>query len=160
MHRNGIHPDALELAGLLKPTWPKVSARIARSGVPTCEVAEAPLKEKLKTIEAELAWGGASERIGELEALIRDNPLRERLRGQLMLALYRCGRQSEALAVFQDVRRILVDELGLEPGPALRARHDAILRQDPALDATPPVERLGTRLTCFEDPCLRVTMRP
>jgi HK97 family phage major capsid protein len=58
MHRNnsagGIHPDAIELAGLLRPSWPEISARIAQSGAPTCEVAEAPLKEKLKKIEAEL----------------------------------------------------------------------------------------------------------
>jgi HK97 family phage major capsid protein len=54
MHRNGIHPDALELASLLKPSWAEISAGIARSGVPTCEVAEAPLKEKLKKIEDEL----------------------------------------------------------------------------------------------------------
>jgi HK97 family phage major capsid protein len=55
MHRkNGIHPDAIELAGLLRPSWPEISARIARSGVPTCELAEAPLAEKLKKIEAEI----------------------------------------------------------------------------------------------------------
>lgn len=77
MHRNGIHPDALELAGLLKPTWPKVSARIARSGVPTCEVAEAPLKEKLKTIEAELA----SAREARVEAVKERDEARDAYAG-------------------------------------------------------------------------------
>lgn len=65
------------------------------------------------------------------------NPLRERPRGQLMLALYRSGRQAQALSVYQEFRRVLDEELGLEPGAALKAMEKAILRQDPALDWNP-----------------------
>jgi DNA-binding SARP family transcriptional activator len=85
-------------------------------------------------IEADLVLGttGLS---GELAALVRAAPLRERLREQLMLALYRDGRQADALAVYQDARSALVEELGIEPGPALQRLQQAILRQEPALDA-------------------------
>jgi DNA-binding SARP family transcriptional activator/tetratricopeptide (TPR) repeat protein len=85
-------------------------------------------------VEHDLRTGGRAELAGELEALVRDHPLRERLRGQLMLALYRSGRQAEALQVYQDARRALVDELGIEPSRDLRDLHQAILRQDPALE--------------------------
>ena len=71
-------------------------------------------------IDADLALGRQRELIGELEALVAEHPLRERPRSQLMLALYRSGRQADALAVYQDARRALVDELGVEPGPDLR----------------------------------------
>jgi YVTN family beta-propeller protein len=84
-------------------------------------------------IEAELAAGRAAELVPELEALVREHPVRERLRGQLMLALYRTGRQADALAAYQDARRRLTEELGLEPGPALRELQRAILTQDAAL---------------------------
>jgi DNA-binding SARP family transcriptional activator len=92
--------------------------------------------------EAELATGRGAELVPELEAEIGRHPLRERLRAQLMLALYRSGRQADALDVFRDARRTLVDELGIEPGPALRERHEAILRQDDAL--APPARRRVT----------------
>jgi DNA-binding SARP family transcriptional activator len=85
-------------------------------------------------IEADLALGLNADLVGEVEAVITKHPLRERLRGQLMLALYRCGRQSEALNAYQQARRTLVDELGIEPGGPLRELHQAILQQDPALD--------------------------
>jgi DNA-binding SARP family transcriptional activator/DNA-binding beta-propeller fold protein YncE len=85
-------------------------------------------------IDADLALGHHAELGAELEALVRQHPLRERLRGQLMLALYRSGRQVEALAGYQDARRELVEELGIEPGHALRQLEHAILRQDPTLD--------------------------
>jgi DNA-binding SARP family transcriptional activator len=84
-------------------------------------------------IDADLACGRQADVIGELEALTRERPLRERIRGQLMLGLYRAGRQADALAVYQAGRAALVDELGIEPGPALRELHQAILRQDPKL---------------------------
>ncbi len=85
-------------------------------------------------IEADLAAGRHAVVVGELEALVSRHPLRERLRGQLMLALYRSGRQAEALEVYQDARRALVDELGIDPSRELRELEQAILRQDPALD--------------------------
>ena len=91
-------------------------------------------------IDADLALGRHDELVGELEALVAEHPLRERLRSYLMTALYRSGRQAEALDAYQDARRALVDELGIEPSPALQELERAILRQDPSLDleATAP----------------------
>ena len=88
-------------------------------------------------IEAELALGGHADVIGELGALVEAYPLRERLYQLLMVALYRAGRQPEALAVYQSARRVLVGELGIEPSPALQKVERAILVQDAALDAPP-----------------------
>jgi DNA-binding SARP family transcriptional activator len=85
-------------------------------------------------IDADLALGRHDELIGELEALVAEHPLRERLRGCLMTALYRSGRQAEALDAYHNARRALVDELGIEPSPGLQELERAILRQDPALD--------------------------
>ena len=84
-------------------------------------------------IEADLALGRENDFIAELEALVAKNPLRERLRRQLMLALYRSGRHAEALEAYQRGRRRLIDELGIEPGPALQKLEAQILNQDPAL---------------------------
>jgi DNA-binding SARP family transcriptional activator len=99
-------------------------------------------------IEAKLALGGHAEVVGQLEALIGEYPYRERLRAQLMLALYRSERQADALQAYQDARRTLVEELGIEPGERLRELERAILAQDPELhlaaeepaDAEPAVE--------------------
>jgi DNA-binding SARP family transcriptional activator len=85
-------------------------------------------------IEADLATGRHAELVGELEALVAEHPLRERLRGQLMLALYRSGRQAEALEVYQAARRTLVEELGLEPSAGLQRLEKAILQQAHSLD--------------------------
>ena len=89
-------------------------------------------------IDADLALGRHDELVGELEALVAEHPLRERLRRYLMTALYRSGRQAEALDAYQDARRALVDELGIDPSPALQELERAILRQDPALDVEAP----------------------
>jgi DNA-binding SARP family transcriptional activator len=96
-----------------------------------------------RRVEADLALGRHAQLVGELEALVVDHPLRERLRAQLMLALYRSGRQAEALEVYQSTRRTLVDALGIEPTPALQELEGAILRQDPALELArlPATER-------------------
>jgi predicted ATPase/DNA-binding SARP family transcriptional activator len=84
-------------------------------------------------IESELESGAHELLVPELERLIADHPFRERLRGQLMLALYRAGRQAEALQAYQAARTVLVEELGIEPGPELQELERAILRQDAEL---------------------------
>ena len=89
-------------------------------------------------IEAELAVGGHADLISELEVAVAEQPLRERLHGQLMLALYRCGRQAEALEAYRRARETLVGQLGLEPGPELRALHQGLLTHDAALQAPAP----------------------
>ncbi len=108
---------------------------------------------ELKT-DAELALGRHDDVVPELERLISETPLRERFRGQLMLALYRAGRQAEALEAYQHARSALVDELGIEPGPELQRLERQILNQDPGLAApsamvaaarlpTPPTPLIG-----------------
>jgi DNA-binding SARP family transcriptional activator len=94
-------------------------------------------------IDADLEAGRHAELVGELEALVERHPVRERLRAHLMLALYRSGRQAEALSVYQNARRTLVDQLGIEPGRDLQELHGAILRQEAGLRApgtAPPTE--------------------
>jgi peptide/nickel transport system substrate-binding protein len=86
-------------------------------------------------IDADLARGRNGDLVPELESLVAEHPLRERLRGQLMLALYRAGRQADALAAYRHARSALVGELGIEPSEELRALEAAMLRQDPALAA-------------------------
>ena len=88
-------------------------------------------------IEADLKLGRHQAVVGELEELIAGHPLRERLRAHLMLALYRAGRQAEALEAYHATRRALVEELGIEPGVRLQELERAILNQDPALDEDP-----------------------
>ena len=85
-------------------------------------------------IDTDLALGRHDALTAELEQLVAEHPLRERLHGQLMLALYRCGRQAEALAAYRRVRDLLAGELGIDPGEPLRRLHASVLAQDPALD--------------------------
>jgi YVTN family beta-propeller protein len=85
-------------------------------------------------IEADLALGRHGALAADLEQLVAAHPLRERLHEQLILALYRCGRQADALAAYRRVRDLLAGELGIDPGEPLRSLHAAVLRQDPALD--------------------------
>jgi hypothetical protein len=92
----------------------------------------------MERIEADLALGHAAEVIPEVEALVRANPLQERLRGQLMLALYRSGRQADALEVYRQTRELLNDELGLEPSKPLQELERSILRQERSLDLEVP----------------------
>lgn len=91
-----------------------------------------------ESVEADLALGRIPEAIAELRGLIHEHPLRERLHAQLMLALYRSGRQAEALAAYQDARKLLVEELGIEPGAALRELESRMLNGDPALHGWQP----------------------
>ena len=99
------------------------------------ELHVAALEER---IDADLALGRQVELVTELEGLVSRHPLRELPRAQLMLALYRCGRQAEALQAYQDTRRVLVDELGIEPSRELAQLEQALLRQDPSLDLVVP----------------------
>jgi DNA-binding SARP family transcriptional activator len=97
-------------------------------------LAELRLRAAEDRIESELELGDHAGLVAELEALVEQEPLREQPRRQLMLALYRSGRQADALARYREGRRQLVDELGIEPSPALQELEQAILRHDPGLD--------------------------
>ena len=127
----GLLRDALALwrgASLADFTY----ERFAQSAIARLEELRLSCREEL--IDAELALGRHQQLLPELQAFVREQPLRERPRGQLMLALYRSGRQAEALEEFRTTRQILIEELGVEPSVALRELHEAILRQDPILE--------------------------
>ncbi len=98
---------------------------------------------QMELIDAELALGHHARLIPEIQQLVAAHPLRERPRGQLMLALYRAGRQADSLTVYREAGRVLRDELGLEPGPALRELERMVLAQDAGLDAGSDVASLG-----------------
>ena len=132
------------------------AARDLWRGEPLLDLAETPVGQaerarlielRLSGIEAlfdgALALGRHGEVAGEIEAALADHPLRENLWGQLMLSLYRSGRQAEALRAYQRARTTLVDQLGIEPGPGLRRLEGAIVGQDPSLDlfVDPSIDR-------------------
>jgi DNA-binding SARP family transcriptional activator len=96
---------------------------------------ELRLAALMDRIDCDLAQGRHEQVLGELHVLVREHPLRERLRAQQMLALYRADRQADALAAYQQARRTLIDELGIEPSESLQRLHQAILQHDPALEA-------------------------
>jgi DNA-binding SARP family transcriptional activator/DNA-binding CsgD family transcriptional regulator len=99
----------------------------------------------MERVDADLALGAGAELVSELESLVASEPLQERLRGQLMLALYRAGRQADALAVYRDLSGVLRDELGLEPSTSLQDLERSILQHDASLHP-PPTEGLGPPL--------------
>ena len=101
---------------------------------------ELRLEALTERIDCDLRLGRHGELVGELETLVAEHPLRESLRGQLMLALYRSGRQADALEAYIETRRALRDELGLEPGPELRRLEQEILRHDEGLQVAEPRE--------------------
>ena len=116
-----------------------------------------------RMLEAELGRGRHADVLPEVQTLAREQPLRERPQGLLMLALYRCGRQAEALEAYRTTRAHLVEELGIEPGPALQELEQRILRQDAALipaggppspprETAPPTEALSAVLVAPLDP--------
>lgn len=107
--------------------WPRAAQAEVR------RLEELRLAALAERIDADLAGGARGELVPELEALVDEHPLHERIRGQLMLALYRAGRQADALEVYRRTRELLVEELGIEPGPELQALERAILGHDPAL---------------------------
>jgi DNA-binding SARP family transcriptional activator len=104
-------------------------------------------QQRLQALEwhadADLQLGQHAEIVPELQDLAAGHPLRERFHAQLMLALYRCGRPADALAAYQDARKVLVTELGAEPGPELRELHQRILNADPDLRAAVPAAGTG-----------------
>jgi predicted ATPase/DNA-binding SARP family transcriptional activator/tetratricopeptide (TPR) repeat protein len=112
---------------------------------------EARLAAVEDRVEADLACGRHASLVSELDGLVAAHPLRERLCGQRMLALYRCGRQADALQGYQDVRGRLDDELGIEPNPVLQRMQQAILRQQPELDWRPAEGQAGAEEPA-EDP--------
>ena len=105
-------------------------------------------------MEAELALGHHERVVSELGKLVEQHPLRDRARGQLMLALHRCGRQADALAVYRAGRRQLLDELGLEPGGPLQDLHQAILRDDATLRVEPAELRMRRHLPAPATPLI------
>jgi DNA-binding SARP family transcriptional activator len=121
-------PVLADVADRLTPLQPRIAA-----------LEEARLSAQVLCVEADLLAGRHAEVLGELAELTGGHPLHEQLRGQHMLALYRCGRPADALAVFHQLREQLRDELGVDPGPGLGRLYEAILRADPQLDhATAP----------------------
>jgi DNA-binding SARP family transcriptional activator/Tfp pilus assembly protein PilF len=116
--------------GLSSPFLDAQADRLAESRVSALE----------NRIELDLTIGGHGDLIAELRGLIAEHPLRERLRGLLMLALYRAGRQADALTAFRDARRQLHDELGVEPSAPLQQLHQQILTADPALTPASPAQ--------------------
>jgi YVTN family beta-propeller protein len=140
----------------LAASKPEEAARILREGLglwrgppladfayepfaqaPIAQLEELQLGALEERVQADLALGLDRELVGELRDLVARHPLRERLRGQLMLALYRSGRQAEALEVYQEFRRALSEQLGLDPGPSLQQLELAIHARDPSLEAQP-----------------------
>ena len=99
------------------------------------ELDELRLSALMDRIDCDLAQGGHEQVVGELQVLVREHPLRERLRAQQMLALYRSDRQVDALDAYQQARHTLIDELGIEPSESLQRLQQGILRHDPALEA-------------------------
>jgi WD40 repeat protein/energy-coupling factor transporter ATP-binding protein EcfA2 len=105
-------------------------------------------------IGADLAAGRHQEVAAEIDAMIAEHPLRERLHAQRMLALYRCGRQADALEAYREARRVLVEEIGVEPGPELRRLHEAILAHDPSLEVELAARELPRELDTASSPPL------
>jgi DNA-binding SARP family transcriptional activator len=133
-------PERARLLGESLALWR--GRPLADSELETFALGEAQRLEELRLaateewLDAQLELERHREVVGDVEALLRANPLRERLRGQLMLALYRSGRQADALKTYHEGRRILVDELGIEPGRALQQLYAQILRQERILETT------------------------
>ena len=145
-HRTGEQPgQALALLGQALELWrgpPYGELRDEEFAVgDAVRLEELWLVAIEERIDARLALGHHEEAVGELEARCAEHPLRERLRGQLMLALYRSGRQPEALRAFEAYRRMLADELGLDPSPELRDLEVKILGHDPGLAPRPIAPR-------------------
>ena len=152
--------DAARAERLLEESRPREALALWR-GEPLSDLADEPfagaeirrlddlrLRATEMAVDADLAAGRHAELTGELDRLVAEHPLRERLHGQRMLALYRAGRQSEALAAYRAARTDLVEQIGVEPGAELHRLHEQILAHDPALDlpaAAEPEPVTGSR---------------
>ncbi|MEW2395904.1 BTAD domain-containing putative transcriptional regulator [Streptomyces sp. NPDC046862] len=130
-HRSAARALREALALWRGPALGGVGGALRSEAVRLEEARQAALEERI-AVELEIA-GQEAELATELAALVAAHPTRERLRGQLMLALYRLGRQADALAVYGEGRAVLADELGIDPGPELNRMHEAVLRADPGL---------------------------
>lgn len=162
----GAAPSAERRAGLLRDAlalWRGPALAEFRqepfAGPAARRIAELRLSALERRVEAELELGQPARLVAELEDAVAQEPLREPLRAALMLALYRSGRQAEALERYREGRRLLVEELGIEPGPALQDLERAVLRQDPGLlqasaprPARGPVIGAGARLASLLAP--------
>jgi len=138
---------AAELSGALRLWRGEVLADVAEyefARVEAARLSELRLAALEARIDADLALGRHAMLIAELERLVTDHPLRERLHSQLVLALYRCGRQSDALAAYRRVYQTLADQLGVGPCEPLQRLQRAVLAQDAALDWHPPAAVIGT----------------
>jgi predicted ATPase/DNA-binding SARP family transcriptional activator len=161
----GAHAEALALADEALGLWrgPALAdlQYEAFAQPETLRLEELRLAAIETRIEAALGLGKHDQVIGELEGLVAEHPVRERFRALLMLALYRAGRQAEALETYREAHRVFLDELGLEPGPELRELEQAILRQDESLSRRPlpegnvpvPVSTLVGRTRDLEEIC-------
>ena len=113
--------------------------------VPIAKLEELRLSAIEDKIDADLALGRHPDLLGDLQTLVAEHPLQERLRAQYMLALYRSGRQAEALEAYREARRMFTDELGIDPAPALQRLERTILAQDPALEWPGLPSAVGSR---------------
>src|SRR5580765_4858283 len=120
------------------------------------ELDELRLAALMDRIDCDLALGRHEQVLGELNLLVREHPLRERLRAQQMLALYRADRQAEALDAYAEARRTLVDDLGIEPSEALQRLQQAILRHDPSLETPEGAAAVNGLAALRQDPSLDV----
>ena len=119
------------------------------AGAQIARIDELVLLAREERLRALLGVGDAAAVVSEARALITEHPLREGLHASLILALYRAGRQTESLAAYEQLRRLLADELGIDPGPELRRLHTQLLRQDAALElVTAAVPRSAGRCRC------------
>lgn len=136
--RSGKAPEAVEILGKALDLWrgpalADVAGLSPRLEATAVEFDELRLAVREDWADAALSAGYHVDLAAQLIALAARHPLRERLRGLLMLALYRCGQQAQALASYREIRRMLADELGIDPGHDLRELHQRMLRADPSL---------------------------
>ena len=121
---------------------------------------ELRLLARERRLEAELALGRHADVLADIRALVAEHPLRERVHGLLMVALYRCGRQADALEAYRVARAALVEELGISPGPALQELEGQILRQDPDLLPRMPGRRPEVAKAAWEEPLRTILVTP